>query len=499
MSRRFLSSKFALLILIVLGLGLRIYQLGVDSFWIDEVGVALAAQSPSPGEALRISHNHVMAMPLDYVVAWLFARFSTSEFWLRLPSSFWGSLALVAAYLLFRRLSGQAAGLAAALLLALSPLHVQYSQELRFYAALVFFYLLSTWLLKRAVERPEVKNWVLFSLFTLLGIFFHVYVLLALANGIAWVWLADRPKAALRARLYFIRSCIFILTGFIVGLLAFGSVSGYDIPLLLHEKSLWEVVGKGLGWLPFFPPVAPIAYLGGALCMALAVIGILHTVIRGPRSPEAVLIPSLLAQMTAIIMLNAIKHYFLAPRQFLFLLPFTLFYTALGIFAVAGWLKAKFGGRLSTTGWPAAWLLGLCVLAAIPALLDYYAADKGQAREISRLLAATWQPGDSILVVPDFDAVALDYYFSREFNAHPVREGLVPADWESLNQIELRPGRQFLVLPFPNQEEMKYLENQAALQAVYLPERASLYSHAVWLYRETDTAGKGLGLSPGGN
>ena len=41
--------------ILILGLGLRLYRLGDNLFWFDEVGVAVAAEQPSLHEALAIS------------------------------------------------------------------------------------------------------------------------------------------------------------------------------------------------------------------------------------------------------------------------------------------------------------------------------------------------------------------------------------------------------------------------------------------------------------
>ena len=73
-----------------------------------------------------------MAMPLDYVTAWTMARISHTEGWLRLPEALWGFLTLLAGYKLCLELSGKKQlALFAMLMMALSPILIEYSQELR--------------------------------------------------------------------------------------------------------------------------------------------------------------------------------------------------------------------------------------------------------------------------------------------------------------------------------------------------------------------------------
>src|SRR5664279_2731165 len=95
-----------LVLIMLLGLGLRLNQLGRDSFWHDEVDVAIAVQQPTLDGALAVARTHVMALPLDYVVDWVVGRACMSESCLRLPAVVWGILTLAASYFLFRRLGG---------------------------------------------------------------------------------------------------------------------------------------------------------------------------------------------------------------------------------------------------------------------------------------------------------------------------------------------------------------------------------------------------------
>ncbi|HEY1012435.1 MAG TPA: glycosyltransferase family 39 protein, partial [Herpetosiphonaceae bacterium] len=178
-----------------LGLALRLFQLGSDSFWCDEAGVADIAAQPTAGQALAALRHHVLAMPLDYLLSWLAARFGGGEFIQRLPAALWGTLAIVACFLLGRRLLPAGSRLAAgwaALLLALSPLHIEYSQELRFYAALVFWHALALWLFLRALDSGRRRDFALCAAAGLLGVYFHIYVALAALPMLGWALGAGR-------------------------------------------------------------------------------------------------------------------------------------------------------------------------------------------------------------------------------------------------------------------------------------------------------------------
>lgn len=120
-----------LLLLIFLALVTRIYRLGDASFWADEVFTLRAASLP--WSTLWVSAYNPTP-PLYYSLIRLMADVSTSEWWLRLPSAIFGTLTIVFAYLAARNIWNSRAALASALLLTLSTINIEYSQEGRAYA-----------------------------------------------------------------------------------------------------------------------------------------------------------------------------------------------------------------------------------------------------------------------------------------------------------------------------------------------------------------------------
>jgi Dolichyl-phosphate-mannose-protein mannosyltransferase len=485
-----INHRLLLTTVIFVGLLLRLYQLGTDSFWIDEVGVAQVIARPSLLEMLREAHNHVMAMPLDYILDWIFARFGAGEGFLRLPAALWGVLTLVVCYICFKHLTNKTAALLTTLILALSPFHIQYSQELRFYAALAFFYWLVTWMLWRAIEKPTIQRWGLFSLSAVIGIYFHVYVLLAALNGFFWLWVGQTPNPArLKARVYFLRSMVPVLLAFIIGLFIFGSVYTYEnIPLLMNDASIFGLLGIAFGWLPFYPSSNILPYILGGLSLVLAVIGLAHQALREPHSPITALIYSMVVQITVIVLMNYLKTYFLAPRQFIAYLPMILYLSAhgaitLGERAGSWWEQRK---QLHDNFSPATRQLILSltvvlILASIPALLNYYQGDKGKAREISQRLEEVWTPGDIILTIPDYEARTYKYYFEKEFGETPSLSAIYSASWTDISEIQALPGNKFLITPYPlDASQISVLANHN-FQPFYTPKLISRYSQAVWV------------------
>jgi hypothetical protein len=478
----------SMIFILITGLSLRIYQLGNDEFWFDEYGVLGVVNTPSLLDALHNTQRHIMAMPVDYIIAWLFARVSTDEGFMRLPAVIWGTLALIPAYFLFKRLSNQAIALTAVLFLALSPFHIQYSQELRFYSPLVFFYLSSTALFVWAIESPEKKRWIIYSLVTIAGIYTHIYVALALANGILWTF-ADYKKINPRARLYFARSIIFIIFALLIGLLIFGKLNPGSWPIALIDRSILDVIATGLGIYAFYPSSSPLVWGAGILYFAFALIGVFSALRASTRSKTSILFFSVLLQIAAILAADYQKEYFAAPRQFLIFLPFTLFFVAKGIFAMTGWLgnlpdllsnnpPANQRRRLKPI------LAALCILTlitlTIPALANYYQGDKGNARQIATALVENWKPTTPVFILPLRNAELVDYYIRKEFGDHPILSHLYGMEWGDFLEIKEPPDKMYLVTLAiaPWLHEMK---TTAPPQLLFAPQKISEYSMSVWI------------------
>ncbi|HET8707548.1 MAG TPA: glycosyltransferase family 39 protein, partial [Pseudomonadales bacterium] len=321
-----------LLAVLIIGAALRFYHLGFNSFWLDEAGVAYAAGAGSLAKMLEVVRSHVLAMPLDYFVVWVVGRFSLQEATLRIPAALWGVGSLYLAYRLYRKLVSPVPALFALLVLALSPLHIQYSQELRFYSSLVFFYLLTSLLLWDALQEPSSKRWSIFLIASITGIYFHPYVIFAFMNGL--FWLALQPQKGARARTQrtaFLFCAILSLLAFLIGYLTFSASNTFKIPLMVFEDSPVEAIAIGIGWLPFYPGPPGLSWIWGITCAAFEIIGIITVLKTERRSALSGIFYSILLQLSAVLGADLLQHYFFAPRQLLMLLPLLCLFAGVGI------------------------------------------------------------------------------------------------------------------------------------------------------------------------
>lgn len=148
--------------LILLAAALRLLRLGAQSLWVDEM-LTLIAATPNAQYSLSQRLLYNIHGPLHTFVVALMRMASESEWWLRLPSALAGVASVPLLYLWVRPRLGSRTATWAALLLAINPLHLHYSQELRNYAFAVCFVLLSCVLLDRLCARWSLKHAAAFA------------------------------------------------------------------------------------------------------------------------------------------------------------------------------------------------------------------------------------------------------------------------------------------------------------------------------------------------
>lgn len=177
-------------ILVVAAL-LRLYQLGLNSFWGDELIQVLQADGPNAWQVvLRASTGNQGATPLDHLITHFVLRYlGDDETILRLPAALFGVASVWLVYLLGRKLFDETIGLLAAALLAIAPIHIYYSQEMRFYSLATFMMLAMVYAFARAESR---RDWLLFGIVATFALYAHYYALLVLAALGLWVLLFKR-------------------------------------------------------------------------------------------------------------------------------------------------------------------------------------------------------------------------------------------------------------------------------------------------------------------
>jgi uncharacterized membrane protein len=155
---------FIVLGLIALAAALRMMM--SRGLWLDEA-TSVAQAKMDFGRMLSYMRESDVHPPLHQIILWADIRlFGDSEFAVRLPSLVFGTALVPVLYGLGRDMFGRTTGLIAALIGAIGPAAVWYSQEARMYPLFMLLATLTIWAQLRAVRSGSWKAWLAYSIVT---------------------------------------------------------------------------------------------------------------------------------------------------------------------------------------------------------------------------------------------------------------------------------------------------------------------------------------------
>ena len=441
--KRLTPTTAAALAVVILGFALRLYRLGVPSLWLDELGQASVA-SLGLSSAIAGARLHQGAAPFDYILTWIALQVAHNDFVVRMTAALWGTLTLALVFQLGKQVFGASTGLLAALLMAVAPLAVRYSQEARFYALFACLTVASTLALMAALHRNSLRSWVIYTALLVVSLYSHYYtVLLVLVQGISVIMVALWPNAfpaplesrgngvsatpevanspppvhwRVRVRIVapFVLSCL-------VSALAF---TPWFLTTVLQETGLPWAQPPALTW-PFMGTLGTWLVLGGekpppdlallAIFGGLTLVGIIGGVAR-PRSRFGTLLALLTVGLVPPLLVLGLQwsHYFFAIRQALFVLPFLLLLTSAGVTELVRkavqlpWVhhRRRLGGTVLSII-----LVGVLLYPLLAYTTTGYETSRQNWRDALMLVEDNAAPEDGI-IIPGLDKSYFHYYSS---------------------------------------------------------------------------------------
>lgn len=168
---------------------LRLYHLGYHDLWYDEIATVNYAQHPW----------HNWNAPLYWILMHLWIKiFGISEFSLRFPSAIFNFFAVILTFLIGKRLFNKKIGIIASFFIGLSPFHLWYAQEARDYSMVLFWGILSTYLLIKALEVRKLKSWLFFACASVAGLYTNYFYIFLFLAQLAYILFFERRKLSLK-------------------------------------------------------------------------------------------------------------------------------------------------------------------------------------------------------------------------------------------------------------------------------------------------------------
>lgn len=403
------------LLIIAGGFALRLYRLGAQSLWYDETVSAYLASQSIPDLIAHTARD--IHPPGYYLLLHVWTRLAgTSTFALAFFSLACGVLLIALTYAVAYRLLGRSVALWSALLVAISPYNLWYSQEVRMYTLGAVLGILALWCALN-VGRNSLAHYAGYVLAAALGLYalyYFAFLLLALNLYIIVYLLHRRQQQPLR-------NWLLAQAGVLILYLPWLSIAWRQatqppvpawrgfIPLPTVLLEAWTALS--LGQSVQAAQIWPILILTGALfILGLILQRSKFRPTARPRPPHSGVVfssQSLLAIYTLgplvfIYLASLIVPLYHVRYVFTYSPPF---YILLG--AGLAWLARR--------TWPLAAMAGLVLLGGSAFSIQQmhtnplYAADDFKAAV--DFIAQHWRPGDAVLINAGYAYTGFAYYY----------------------------------------------------------------------------------------
>lgn len=198
--------RYVVLGIVVLAALMRLCDLGVKSLWFDETHT----YNDAFREYIWWRRPHYFYFQLVEISLWIGGM---SDFWLRLPSALFGVMGVLVMYALANEvLNDRRTALMSAIFTCFSLVHLDYSQEARYYAAIFFWSSLGVYLLARFLRRRCLVSLLLLPVACLLNYFTHPVALVMGGITIGWLilglFVTSQGRQYLKTAYHFVKDTI---------------------------------------------------------------------------------------------------------------------------------------------------------------------------------------------------------------------------------------------------------------------------------------------------
>ena len=385
-------------------------RLGHKSLWYDEAFTAMAGADGLSG-AVDVARHVDSNMPLYIAGVAVWRVFGDGDAALRSLSVVAAMLSVVVVYLLAARLHGRVTGLVAGFLMAIAPLGVRYSQELRSYSMTVLLVVLSTYLFVRVVETPSAGWVALYSIVTALAFCSHLVVAFAVAGQLVSLCFLGRGRIPWRHLLVGLAAVVVLLVPLGLAVMsAADNQGGASAPSLGY---IARALGRlGGGW------ALAVIVVAFALVAVVAAVRALRAEGRSDHVWRLALAPMVAVVGFAGVFAQAIVlQQNWSERYVLFVLPFVLITASVGLLRI--------GDRRVVAGA----LVLVAVLAGFK-IANWYRQPQDDWRAVVAAIAAKAEPGDAIVMCRNLYRVPVERYMLDQ--PEPARpQPLSPVgDWQ---------------------------------------------------------------------
>lgn len=396
---------YILISLVVLGSLLRLYHLGFNSLWLDEI----STYKYSIGSFTEMWG--MMATGTDYSPPLFFFMehfvlqvLGVSEWAIRLLPAIFSIATIPVMYLVGKEFKDKYVGLISAAIFTFSPFLIYYAQDARPYPVAMFFVTAMFLFYLKAEKSGDARDWAVFGALAALAFWTHYYTLFFTATLLGYTILRGIPDIKkilenIKETIVPVGVLLLLTSPLIIAL----------VPVYMQRVAsapTYGIQGTGIVYetikqMSYFSDIAAMLFIVGWL------ITVVFLVFDFKEREKGTLLIWIMAVMFIISVFMSYKLPML-PRYLIFLMiPFSL-----GISTAYCLLRNVIPATINPTKIVVV-IIAVFAVIAVPYYLGYYQSySKEDWRGISTDLENLTIPGDTVVNVPLYIGFPLDFYYN---------------------------------------------------------------------------------------
>ena len=432
---------------------LRFYKLGEWSFWWDEMFTYRDVVNVDQFSLVDQRLSRVLISLVVGALGW-------SEWSSRLVPALAGMVSIPILYFPIRKIYGPGAALLASLFLAISPWHLYWSQNARFYTIILLFYTLAMFAFYFGIEKDRPLYLVLFFIFLGLATQERLFSLF-LVPIVALYWLGIKMLPFEKPPGLRMRNLVLLLAPSLLAGLFIGREFTLDPAKWFSQFS---IVNNNPFWI-----LSGVVYYIGIPVMIMGVVGAAYLLSKKERA-ALMLILSAIVPLVAIMILSMFQ--FTANRYVFVVLTSWFILAAVAVLELLSQTKGM--ARFLALG-----ALAILVIEPMSENVLYYEYQHGNRdnwKAAFELIKSRKEPGD--LVVVDNTGIG-DYYMG---------EKTLPINWVDFESLKAEGARFWFVEDMNIQtkyppEILSWIWQNSHLEGIFdVPVRARNFRMRVYLY-----------------
>ncbi|MGV8128697.1 MAG: glycosyltransferase family 39 protein [Methanolinea sp.] len=406
-----------LLVLTIIGIFLRFYNLGFNSLWLDEAFTYNASRG-SIFEIWETTKTGDFHPPLFHWIEHIMLYFGNNETVLRFVPAVAGSLSIPLFFLFGKEVMNKQVGLISAALLTFSPFHLYYSQEAYSYSLVVLIFTLILIFYIRALRDDRRNDWIIVGLLSALGFWVHYYIAIPIAVLFihAFITKVSRKKIDLRT----LKNPLLSIVLFLIFISPLIYIVIERFFTLTAKPPTYGVFGLAL-ITETFTRFSALNGLIAILFVSLFIIGLIPLYKTNKTYCSFFILMITLPLLFSVIISPRMT---MNPRYLLYLMA--IFYT--GIACSCCMLP-----KLSSKKWGVILIIMGVIALNISMILGYHqSVVKDDWRTYSNALAESTREGDFIILIPGYNELPFKYYYNRAADRTEVFGAVTPQDIEGI-------------------------------------------------------------------